>query len=536
MGSRNVRASLILLASSSFLVGCAVVDQYSGRAVVYNQQAEEAQDQEVLLNIVRAYLRRPMQFTTVTSITGTATAGGGTQYSLPTNVPFRPATNGANIAQFPPVPTFLFSGSVSGGPAFTVADLDTQEFYQGLLRPMPGQIWDLYIQNGYPKDLLFNLFVEKIVMRRQDCLRTSHEFGCEFTFDNYVPSELQLELFQALGDYLLTLGLTTEAKEPITVKFAGPTHDFNIRFVGAPPAEGPLTEAQVVAPPGGTTPAEGDVAPRTYGLCFAPLTDDYARCVGGTDSKTLCGAHKKTQTSDGAGTDSGDLQLSLPKQTCADPGKTKAFWKFTNNGGASLQEAITAGSSTARVNVSEEFDCKLIKITEDPSLNKANPAEDQMLNQRKPSLATCGIVPTRLESLALQQFEKKNVELTFYLRSVDGMIYYLGETVRRQLDPNREGEGPVFVKTQSEYGPYPQDALCPSEDCKNLFTLQQGPIPATSDFLTVNYEGQQYSIPGSKLSQGGESGMVLDIIRQQIALNSSAKSLPQSSVLSVVGQ
>src|SRR5580698_8592961 len=117
------------------LLGCAIVDQYSGRAIVYNLEAEQAQDQALLLNIVRAYLRRPMQFTTVSTITGVASASAGAQYSLPTNIPFRPPVQGATgIAAIPTLPTWLFSGSMSGGPAFTVPVLDTQEFYDGILK------------------------------------------------------------------------------------------------------------------------------------------------------------------------------------------------------------------------------------------------------------------------------------------------------------------------------------------------------------------------------------------------------------------
>ena len=56
------------------LGGCAVVDQYSGRAVGFNLEAEQATQQALLLNIVRASHRRPMQFTSVQSITGIASA------------------------------------------------------------------------------------------------------------------------------------------------------------------------------------------------------------------------------------------------------------------------------------------------------------------------------------------------------------------------------------------------------------------------------------------------------------------------------
>jgi len=61
--------------------------------------------------------------------------------------------------------------------------------------------------------------------------------------------------------------------------------------------------------------------------------------------------------------------------------------------------------------------------------------------------------------------------------------------------------------------------------------------------VSVNYEGHLYSVPGPidglpdpDRLRGGVSSQVLSIVREQIALNSSAKSLPQSSVITLVGQ
>src|SRR5215212_142887 len=56
--------------------GCAVIDNYSGRAVDFNREAEQAQEEVLLLNIVRASLRRPMQFTSLSSVTGSGTISG----------------------------------------------------------------------------------------------------------------------------------------------------------------------------------------------------------------------------------------------------------------------------------------------------------------------------------------------------------------------------------------------------------------------------------------------------------------------------
>jgi hypothetical protein len=62
---------------------CTAVDEFSPRAVTYNLAAERAQNQTLLLNVVRSALRRPMQFTTVQSVTGTASESGTVQLTLP---------------------------------------------------------------------------------------------------------------------------------------------------------------------------------------------------------------------------------------------------------------------------------------------------------------------------------------------------------------------------------------------------------------------------------------------------------------------
>src|SRR5262249_37866217 len=119
-------AALLLLAE------CAVVDKYADRAVDYNLQAEKTQQQNLLLNIIRAGLRRPMQLTGLTSITGTASASGtvGGGYTnlhqtpvvqdLGANIP---ATLGGISSQAigrAVTGTGTVSGSMSGGPTFTV--------------------------------------------------------------------------------------------------------------------------------------------------------------------------------------------------------------------------------------------------------------------------------------------------------------------------------------------------------------------------------------------------------------------------------
>ncbi|HUI97183.1 MAG TPA: hypothetical protein VLX44_15610 [Xanthobacteraceae bacterium] len=490
------------------LTGCAAVDRYSGRAVLYNLQAEEAQNQEMLLNIVRAYLRRPMQFTTLSSITGTATASGSVGYTLPVRVPFRPTTNGASIAAFPPVPSWSFSSSMSGGPAFTVPVLDTQEFYQGILKPIPGSMYDLYIQAGYPRELLFNLFIQKIVMTRTDgeCNTNKHLLRCEHTFGNSVAHDKDFDSFEALVEYLIDdLGLTTQGTEPPKVDISGPVQNINVRYIGAPDAHN-AHKAQVVAPPGGAASTPGEAPGKQYGFCFAPQATRMTGCVGGEDASQICG-HKSP---DDDRSEDGHKPGEQPRETA----KPRLNQSSLRCDGDTVNPRTAAAFSPAK-----SSDLHLTDTS------KASAIISKKLAAKLRLFARGGCSELSLlrdDEDVLCNLADKPVTLTFYVRSTESMIYYLGEVARRQLNPEFEPPRPITVK----YGP----------DRYDLFVLHEG-LPASDDFLSVFYDGRLYSVAGTRGPERNElSSQVLSILREQIALNSSAKSLPQSNVISVVGQ
>jgi hypothetical protein len=583
-----------LCAGAVALTGCAVVDRYSERAVVYNVQAEQAQNEALLLNIVRASMRRPMQFTSISSITGTAIASAGTGYTLPTNVPFRPATNGTSIAQFPPVPTWNFAGSMSGGPAFTVPVLDTQEFYQGILKPIPGQLYDLYIQAGYPPDLLFNLFVKKITMTRADedddrsdsyCARDSHHPDCELVFDNYPSNELEIRLFQAIADYLLALGLTTEAAKPVTVDFKN-ANNINVRYVGAPSNRQDKDLVQVVAPPGGSATSTSEPAPKEYGFCFRPRENKDADCVGGPFSPEVCGENKSFYIN----TDKGRLKyneyLTTPlhcdgQQRYGPPVKISEFFPkfppcFPNVSKGPkcehYQPPITSDDRSEKTlspadHTKTQDDAKLqlsgaskVKVIVSGTLvttlrnlieGEDRAQERRFHNEQQPGTADYEMKLHELQKIRsdfekmkrnLDHFYNQPTFLTLTLRSTEGMIYYVGELARRQLEPEFNAAGPVYVKVGSPIAGYPREPLCtaekvlnePNGGCKVLFLVGKD-IPPPNTFVSVYYSGRDYWVPSGSYAEVGLSSQVLDILRQQIAVNSSAKSLPQSSVISLVG-
>src|SRR5262249_42831789 len=143
--------------------------------------------------------RRPRQFTNILKITGSADA----QASAGLSIPFGPYVSSAANSITPGV-------QFHGGPSFEVPTLETAEFFAGIFPPIDCRIFYLYFQSEFPRDILLNMFIEKIVMTRDGC-GINRTPRCQITFQNYPGKDLQIELFQAAVAYLIQLGLNTEA-------------------------------------------------------------------------------------------------------------------------------------------------------------------------------------------------------------------------------------------------------------------------------------------------------------------------------------
>jgi hypothetical protein len=459
LGGRSVRnASLGVFAAffiSLVATGCAVVDQYSGRAVVYNLEAEQAQEKALLLNIVRASVRKPMQFTGLQSISGTANASGGVTASN-TSTSQKPLISLFGLT--PPSSSTLVSSIVagnlggnvnfSGGPTFSVPVLDTQEFYQGFLNPVSGQLVDLYFHNGYPRDALFNLIISKIVIKRIDgeCRPEIHTAVCETTIRNYVPEDVSLNLFQATLGYLIRLGLSTQVTE---------LHKSSSSAKGA-------------ATSGGSSEKE-------YSFCFAPR-------------------------------EAPSYRLLNPLVLCDNP-----------KAAASANSArIGHLSSIAGVTFTKEFVDGLY--------------EDIVL----PRLSGDGFDERAQGYATLRSFAGRKVSVAVYTRSIEGVLYYLGEVVRRVAHPETgQTSTPVEIRVGPPQNPFPSKA-CPFEGidgyrCTPLFVLDDGSDP---NGISVAYDGKTYSIA----SDNGKSWTlpVFDVVKQLQALNTSAKQLPASNLISIL--
>jgi hypothetical protein len=531
-----VRLAAPLLVSA--LVGCSVVDDFSGRAVDFNMQAEQVQEQTMLLNVVRASMRRPMQFTGLQSITGTASVSGNGSLSFP----FGPPSHRPPKTLSPDV--LGLGGSLSGGPSFIVPVLDTQEFYEGILNPISLQVFDYYLETGFPPEVLFDLFVSKVVVTwvrdnappgtgtgaDTNCAKSTSNANngglglttngaspacLDITYLNSVANDADFDQFQAIVDLLFAEGLSTEHVEsvsnygaPFAAKVLQPTDGADNGRQAAELIQAYAAASQAglkVARTSGGQDYQLQKNNTSYRFCFR----DFGAIP--RNSPLLCGRSKK-----------------------GDEPNTRGAGDAAQNG----QGEVNAGGSTG--------------------FNLALSEQAQLTLSNRLQQATARISPKAIPLLA-------NMHVTSFqlqLRSTEGIIYYLGELTRRHLYPE-QGKFPdenqpriIKVPTQVPDGAMPRipcdgdgvgrtrhtDLIFPNEKgdptgasrgaassyvCDDIFVVDRGSGDA---FISVSYDGGSYGL-GSGSDHSGRTYQVLELAKQILAVNTSAKQLPATSVV-----
>jgi hypothetical protein len=167
----------VLTLALAGLAGCIhprTHERLATQAVGFNLTVEEAQNEMLLLNVIRAKDRLPMYLTALNSLSGKMTATvegsvGGSYSGLEEETTASEVTSGVlgkvtdgmkeSITRglLPSV-----KGSYSHSPDFTVAILDGQEFTRGFLTPIPQRTFAYFWDQGWPPELLMYLLVNKV--------------------------------------------------------------------------------------------------------------------------------------------------------------------------------------------------------------------------------------------------------------------------------------------------------------------------------------------------------------------------------------
>ena len=200
---------ILLLVFLMLTEGCAMLpkERIIGSINDYNLAIEKAQNEMLLLNVVRGSLNRPLYFTGFNLLRGNMT------YNISTGgfLPFGRVGNGMDGAYYV-TPGLSFSTN----PSFDVGVLDTKEFIRGIMTPISLETMDYYWQAGWPKEMLLYLFVERVEID-----------GVKEILDNNPQDEQGFKKFQAWVAKTTTCKINSKEKPAIgpNIKING---DFDV--------------------------------------------------------------------------------------------------------------------------------------------------------------------------------------------------------------------------------------------------------------------------------------------------------------------
>lgn len=186
-------AVFIIIAALSSLSGCASKNAFVTQSMKANLSLEEAHNQILLLNVMRAAYRRPMYFSTITEFNGPIGQGFATGSLGLAFMPYDAAPNITPAIQFTP-----------DRASFKVAPLDNQEFVAGFTTPIKLATFDYFWQQRWPPELLLALMVDHVSVSK---VNSGKPKGEPFkVFENYPGSKEKYDEFVHLVHVLASVG------------------------------------------------------------------------------------------------------------------------------------------------------------------------------------------------------------------------------------------------------------------------------------------------------------------------------------------
>jgi hypothetical protein len=160
----TLRGWLAMLLATALLCSACVASQLGPTVVDYNRAVEQAQNEMLLLNTVRAAKRQPLYLTDTTKITGSIKRDLTATVTLPFGWLHRNSANTGTTNSAAPGATY------SVNPTFDVNVLNAQEFMQKFTSPMDPEVFAFYWNEGFAPDLLLHLFVLQVEIQKPDGL------------------------------------------------------------------------------------------------------------------------------------------------------------------------------------------------------------------------------------------------------------------------------------------------------------------------------------------------------------------------------
>ncbi|HEX6904084.1 MAG TPA: hypothetical protein VF789_30520 [Thermoanaerobaculia bacterium] len=452
---------LMLFLACALLGGCVRYRSIADSAVSFNMAIEKAQNEMLLLNAVRSAKRRPMYITGVSNVTGSVRV----EVSAGLDVPVSDRVDRVSPR-----------ASYSESPAFSVPVLDTQEFIQGFLKPVPNNILAYYWEQGWPRSLLIHLFVQRARVRVEETVEVEGKRQSRitvYTLDNY-PNAKDSSLCKFVKfSRFVDRYLDPEQSNP----------RFEVR-----------TSTRNVGPP---------LSREQVGSLEQVLTANRDRLEVVQEDEQFRIRQQQTDLALVADRldEIADFARLLSQEKCDDEVRPKADVQVT------YRDLPGEEKKDETETVSLELEAAQLKTY-------------------TPPVSAQGTVPAR-----------PTVSVEFFIRSPEGILYYLGQLMR----------------VEEELGVMPE--VCIQGNLQPIFNAVGGAAGCGQGIVSVRYDGERYVIPreageDSKCEPGadakrrfspvscvaGRSMQSLSLLNQLIALQKSAKDLPSTGLIRTVGQ
>ncbi|WP_088281782.1 hypothetical protein [Ideonella sp. A 288] len=166
----------MIAATAALSAGCANVVDIAERHGDANLVQERVMNQQLLLNVVRAAHRQPLHFSRIPYIKLPLASSSPWEFTFPFGDVGSYTRNSVKT-------------SVGGGLiTVEVSPQDSQEFIQGITTPVRLGMMELYLQQGWPKQLVIYLMVEEIRLYRKT--DAGQEIVLRFRNDPGDPNDL----------------------------------------------------------------------------------------------------------------------------------------------------------------------------------------------------------------------------------------------------------------------------------------------------------------------------------------------------------
>lgn len=148
------------MTGAMFLVGCADLDNIHERTITVNRGTADYYNELILLNIARASKGEPLTFVSLANFTGHNTLQGTAGLPTITVGPHTPAT---------PTPERNYgfgpnTVSCTASNDWNASVLDDPASYAGLLAPTNPATIGFFINQGFSREILLFLFVDRMVV------------------------------------------------------------------------------------------------------------------------------------------------------------------------------------------------------------------------------------------------------------------------------------------------------------------------------------------------------------------------------------